>query len=100
MDYFQGSIPLKFISFYLDNQTSEAGTTSNPSGLLQTVPEEGVVPNTTSVIRSETSPPSVESEDVNIYAEAKVREMKAERPQSQEQPTSVDGHAQYWNFYW
>ena len=34
--------------------------------------------------------PDVESEDVNIYAEAKVREMEAERPQSREQPTSVD----------
>ena len=90
MDSFRGSIPLNFISFYLDNQTSETGTTSNPSGLLQTVPEEGVVPSTTSVVRYDTSPPSVESEDVNIYAEAKVREMEAERPQSREQPTSVD----------
>ena len=90
MDLFRGTIPLNFISFYLDNQTSETGTLSNPSGLLQTVLEEGVVPSTTSVIRPETSPPSVESEDVNIYAEAKVREMEAERPQSREQPTSVD----------
>ena len=31
-----------------------------------------------------------ESEDVNTYAEAKVHEMEAERPQSREQPASVD----------
>ena len=79
-----------FISFYLDNQTPEIGTASNPSGILQRVPNEGVIPNTTRVIRSETSPPSVESEDVNTYAEAKVREMEAERPQSREQPASGD----------
>ena len=90
MESFQGSIPLNFISFYLDNQTSETGTTSNPSRLLQTVLEEGVVPSATSVIRPVTSPPSVESEDVNIYAEAKVREMEAERPQLREQPNSMD----------
>ena len=91
LDSFQGSIPLYFISFYLDNQTSEIGTTSNPSGLLQTVPNEDVVPNTTCAARSETSPQSVESEvDVNAYAEAKMHKMEVERSQTQEQPLADD----------
>ena len=87
MDSFQGSIPLNFISFYLDNQTSEIEITSNPAGLPQTIPSESVTQNAADIARTVTSPQSVESEvDVNAYAEAKMHEMEIEQAQTQQQP--------------
>ena len=90
MDTFQGSIPLIFISFRLDNQTSEIENVSNPSGLPQTISNEGTVPSVADIARSAISPQSVESEvDVNAYAEAKVQEMEVEQSQMQQRsPTS------------
>ena len=91
MDSFQGSIPLCFISFYLDNQTSEIGNTSNPPRIQQTVSHEKDVPNMANAARSGTSPQSVESEvDVNAYAEAKMHEMEADRFKTLVQPPADD----------
>ena len=90
MDTFQGSIPLNFISFRLDNQASEIENASNPSGLPQTISNEGTVPSVASIARSVNSPQSVESEvDVNAYAETKVQEKEVEQSQVQQRsPTS------------
>ena len=90
MDTFQGSIPLNFISFRLYNQASEIENASNPSGLPQTISNEGTVPSVAYIARSVISPQSVESEvDVNAYAEAKVQEMEVEQSQVQQRsPTS------------
>ena len=90
MDTFQGSIPLNFISFRLDNQASEIENASNPSGLPQTISNEGTVPSVAYIARSVISPQSVECEvDVNAYAEAKVQEMEVEQIQVQQRsPTS------------
>ena len=91
MDFFQGSIPLSFISFFLDNQTSEIENTSDPSRIQQTVSNENAVPSTMNTARSGTSPQSVESEvDVNAYAEAKMHEMEAERSKTLVQSLADD----------
>ena len=89
MDTFQGSIPLNFISFRLDNQTSEIENVPNPSGLPQTISNEGTVPSVADIAKSAISPQSVESEvDVNAYAEAKVQEMEVEQSQMQQRSPS------------
>ena len=87
MDSFQGSIPLSFISFYLDNQTSETGNTSNLPRVQQTTSHGDGAPTEMNAAQPGTSPQSIESEvDVNAYAEAKMHEMEAERSKTLTQP--------------
>ena len=86
MHSFQGSIPLTFISFYLDNQTPETGASTNLSVLPQSATNKDAAPSSGGATNPQTSPRSADSEvDVNAYAEAMVRDMESGRLQPQEQ---------------
>ena len=86
MDSFQGSIPPTFISFYLDNQTPEIGTSPNPSELPLPASTEDATNASRNVANPQISSQNTDSdEDVNAYAEAKASSMETGILQVQEQ---------------
>ena len=90
MDSFQGSIPPNFISFRLENQTSEDGTHSNPAVMFHTESEDTIPRDSQSITELFNSPRSADSErDVNAYVEAKVQSMELEPSSSKEASPNV-----------
>ena len=86
MDSFQGSIPLTFISFYLDNQTPEIGTSPNLPELPQPASNKAAATVSEGVTNLQASPRIADSnEDVNAYAEAKALSMESGKLQIREQ---------------
>ena len=90
MDSFQGSTPLNFISFCLENQTPETENLPDSSVTFQYAANEVTGLDTANTVDLLTSPWSADSEpDINVYAEAMMHSMESERLLVEEGLTTI-----------
>ena len=94
MDFFQGSTPLNFIPFRLDNSPKDDEQTPGPSSVETTSGSTSQLLATAIGTEPQESPLSVDSEtDVNAFAEAMVQVMEKTQSPIQEESSLLDPKA-------